>query len=57
MKSTEKMLTKNLKSIDTIVIIATTSSFTTLSFTGTGLLVIPILTGIACALTISNSKK
>ena len=39
------------KSFDTIVIIATTTSSTTLSLTGFGLLVIPISSSIACGLT------
>ena len=49
-----KMITTKLKSFDTFVIIATTSSSIRLSFTGIGLIVIPISTGLACGLTISN---
>ena len=48
------MLTTNLKSFEIFVIIATTSSSIILSFTGFSLRVIPILSGIACGLTISN---
>ena len=47
-------LTAKLKSIDTFVILATTSSSITLSLTGFGLIVIPISTGIACGLSVSN---
>ena len=43
-----------LKSFDTLVIITTTSSSITLSFTGISLIAIPISSGIACGLTISN---
>ena len=49
-----KTLTTILKSFDTIVIFATTSSSITLSLTGFGLIVIPISSSIACGLTISN---
>ena len=47
-------ITKILKSFDTLVIIATTSSSFTLSLTGNGLIVIPISTASACALSIGN---
>ena len=43
-----------MKSFDTFVIIPTTSSSITLSLTGTGLIVIPISTALACALSIGN---
>ena len=43
-------ITTILKSFDTFVIIATTSSSITLSFRGIGLIVIPISTPSACAL-------
>ena len=43
-----------LKSFDTFVIIATTSSSITLSLTGIGLIVIAISTASACALSIGN---
>ena len=49
-----KTITTILKSIDTIVIIATTSSSITFSLTGIGLIVIPISTTSACALSIGN---
>ena len=49
-----KTLTTILKSIDTIVLIATTSTSITLSITGIGLLVIPISTATACGLSITN---
>ena len=50
-----KTLTTNLKSFDTFVIIATTSSSITLSFTGIGLKAIPIATATACG--VSMKKK
>ena len=49
-----KTITTILKSFDTFVIIATTSSSITLSLTGIGLIVIPISTASACALSIGN---
>ena len=49
----EKLTTK-LKSFNTFVIIATTSSFITLSHTGIGLKAIPISTATACGLSIGN---
>ena len=49
-----KMITTLLKSFDTIVIIAMTSSSITLSLAGIGLIVIPIPTASACALSIGN---
>ena len=48
------MLTTLLKSVDTIVIFATTSSTMTLSHTGIGLIAIPISTTTACGLTNTN---
>ena len=50
-----KTIVTILKSFDTFVIIATTSSSITLSLTGIGLIVIPISTASACAL--SNGNK
>ena len=47
------MLTTILKSVDTIVIIASTSCSLTLSLTGIGLMVLPISPGRACGLAIS----
>ena len=49
-----KTLTTILKSFDTIVIIATTSTSITLSVTGIGLIAIPISTATACGLSITN---
>ena len=49
-----KTLTTILKSFDTFVIIATTSSSITLSLTGIGLLVIQKSTASACALSIGK---
>ena len=48
------MLTTILKSVDKIVIIATTSSPTTLSGTGSGLFFIPILAATTCGLSLGN---
>ena len=49
-----KTITTILKSLDAFVIIATTSSSNTLSLTGIGLIVIPISTASACALSVGN---
>ena len=49
-----RTITTILKSFDTFVIIATTSSSITLSLTGIGLIVIPISTATACGLSIGN---
>ena len=49
-----KTLTTILKSFDTIVIIATTSTSITLSVTVIGLIAIPISTATACGLSITN---
>ena len=49
-----KTITTILKSFDTFVIIATTSSSITLSLNGIGLLAIPISTATACELSIGN---
>ena len=49
-----KILNTIKKSFDTFVIIATTSSSIILSFTGSGLIVIPISSGTACGLTNRN---
>ena len=49
-----KTITTILKSYDTFVNIATTSSSITLSLTAIGLIVIPISTASACALSIGN---
>ena len=49
-----KTITTKLKSFDTSVIIATTSSSITLSLTGIRLIAIPISTPTACGLSIAN---
>ena len=49
-----KTITTILKSFDTFVIIATTSSSITLSLTGIGLIAIPISTATACGLSVGN---
>ena len=43
-----------LESVDSIVIIAATSTSITLSFTGVGLIILPISAGIACGLSLGN---
>ena len=43
-----------LEPVDSIVIIATTSTSITLSITGIGLIVLPISAGIACTLSLGN---
>ena len=53
-KNQNKMLTTILKSFDTFVNIASTTSSITLSLTGNSWVGIPTSTGIACGLTISN---
>ena len=49
-----KTITKILKSFDTFVIIASTSSSIPLSLTGVGLIAIPKSTATACGLSIGN---
>ena len=49
-----KTITTILKSFDTFVIIATTSSSINLSLTGIGLIAIPISIATACGLSIGN---
>ena len=49
-----KTLNTILESVDSIVIIAATSTSITLSVTGVGLIILPISAGIACALSLSN---
>ena len=49
-----KTLNTILESIDSIVIIGATSTSTTLSVTGIGLIVLPISAGIACTLSLGN---
>ena len=49
-----KTLNSILKSVDSIVIIASTSTSVTLSVTGVGLIIVPISAGIACGLSLCN---
>ena len=49
-----KNLNTILESVDSIVIIAATSTSITLSVTGIGLIVLPISAGIACTLSLGN---
>ena len=49
-----KTLNMILESVDSIVIIAATSTSITLSVTGVGLIILPISAGIACGLSLSN---
>ena len=50
-----KTLNTVLESVDSIVIIAATSTSITLSVTGIGLIVLPISAGIACGLALGNN--
>ena len=49
-----KTLNLVLESVDSIVIIAATSTSITLSITGIGLILLPISAGIACSLSLGN---
>ena len=49
-----KTLNTILESVDSIVIIGATSTSTTLSITGIGLIILPISAGIACTLSLVN---
>ena len=49
-----KTLNTVLESVDSIVIIAATSTSITLSITGIGLIILPISAGIACGLSLGN---
>ena len=49
-----KTLNTVLESVDSIVIIAATSSSISLSITGIGLIILPISAGIACGLSLGN---
>ena len=49
-----KSLDTILESVDSIVIIAATSTSITLSVTGIGLIVLPISAGVACSLSLGN---
>ena len=43
-----------LESVDSIIIIGATSTSISLSFTGVGLIILPISAGIACTLSLGN---
>ena len=49
-----KTLNTVLESVDSIIIIAATSSSITLSITGIGLIILPISASIACTLSLAN---
>ena len=49
-----KVLNTILKSVDSIVIIGSTSTSVTLSITGVGLILVPITAGIACGVSLCN---
>ena len=49
-----KTLNTVLESVDSIVIIAATSTSITLSIIGVGLIILPISAGVACALSLGN---
>ena len=49
-----KTLNTVLESVDSIIIIAATSTSITLSITGIGLIVLPISAGIACGISLGN---
>ena len=49
-----KTLNTILESVDSIVIIAATSTSITISISGIGLIILPISAGIACALSLGN---
>ena len=49
-----KTLNTVLESVDSIIIIAATSTSITLSITGIGLIILPISAGIACGLSLGN---
>ena len=49
-----KTLNTKLESVDSIFIIAATSTLISLSITGLGLIILPISAGIACGLSSSN---
>ena len=49
-----KTLNTILESVDSIVIVAATSTSITLSITGFGLIILPISAGIACTLSLGN---
>ena len=49
-----KTLNTVLESVDSIVILAATSTSITLSITGIGLIVLPMSAGVACAISLGN---
>ena len=49
-----KTLNTILESVDSIIIIAATSTSITLSVTGVGLVILPMSVGIGCALSLGN---
>ena len=49
-----KTLNTVLESVDSIIIIAATSTSIPLSVTGVGLIILPIAAGIACTLSLGN---
>ena len=49
-----KTLNTILESVDSILIVGATSTSTTLSVTGIGLIILPISAGIACTLSLGN---
>ena len=55
-KVIEKTLTSILESVDTVVFIASTTTFVTLSVTVIGLIVVPISAGSACSLLLANKN-
>ena len=49
-----KTLNTILESVDSIIIIAATTTSVTLSVTGVGIVIVPISAGVACALSLAN---
>ena len=49
-----KTINTVLESVDSIIIIGATSTSITLSITGIGLIILPILAGVACTLSLAN---
>ena len=49
-----KTLNTVLESVDSIIIIAATSTSITLSITGVGMIILPISAGVACTLSLGN---
>ena len=57
LRKKNKVLPETLKSLDTFVNIATTSTSFTLSVKSIGLIVKPVSSGVACGLAFSNKVK